>query len=58
MSISAGIGRTGTFCTLDSILTELSNNSEINSNLDDLVFQTVLNFRKQRVRMVENRVYL
>lgn len=59
---SAGCGRTGTFCTLDSIINEqfVTNESSIEGyNVFDPVFETVEAFRNQRISMVQNlRQYL
>lgn len=51
---SAGIGRTGTFCTLDTILSLLEC---ADVDLDsDLVQKVILHFRDQRNDMVETFV--
>lgn len=51
---SAGCGRTGTFCTLDTILNYLNFNKNF-----DLIFNIVETFRNQRISMVQNlRQYL
>ena len=47
---SAGVGRTGTFITLDSMLERIKANAGIN------VYQFVSNLRKQRVLMVQTPV--
>lgn len=50
---SAGCGRTGAFCTLDSIINQNSNDSK------DPIFDIVEDFRNQRISMVQNlRQYL
>ncbi|KAH3678549.1 hypothetical protein WICMUC_001358 [Wickerhamomyces mucosus] len=56
---SAGCGRTGTFCTIDSIINSILN-SDIKFNEDqDPIFQVVKIFREQRISMVQNlRQYL
>lgn len=50
---SAGAGRTGTFIAVNQLLQKLDENTEF---LD--VFNTVLNLRKQRVRLVQNEVVM
>lgn len=61
---SAGCGRTGTFCTVDSVLAMLKqqkaqgassagSSSDSNSNVD-LIMKTVEDFRTQRPSMVQN----
>ncbi|CAG8574829.1 13283_t:CDS:2, partial [Racocetra fulgida] len=48
---SAGCGRTGAFCTIDSVLTMLNN-----GNLDmnkDIIQETISHFREQRLSMVQ-----
>lgn len=63
---SAGCGRTGTFCTLDSIINSnfddydqnKQSSSSSNNNFDP-IFEIVENFRYQRISMVQNlRQYL
>ncbi len=62
---SAGCGRTGTFCTLDSIINTKFDFSDMNNNNNkslidfDPIFEIVENFRVQRISMVQNlRQYL
>ncbi|CUM63536.1 uncharacterized protein PRCAT00001114001 [Priceomyces carsonii] len=50
---SAGCGRTGTFCAIDSIVNILMANDSIELTFDP-VCETVNHFRKQRISMVEN----
>jgi netrin-G3 ligand len=47
---SAGVGRTGTFITLDSMLERIKAKAGIN------IFEFVSNLRKQRVLMVQTQV--
>ena len=47
---SAGVGRTGTFITLDSMLERMKTESNVN------IFEFVSNLRKQRVLMVQTAV--
>lgn len=55
---SAGCGRTGTYCTIDTIVSNVDMLSEIPAK-NDLVFRLVENFRAQRMSMVQNvRQYL
>ena len=61
---SAGCGRTGTWCTIDSILSNLENfdlfqyqllkGKETSSRIYDPVAWTINVFRKQRISMVQN----
>ncbi|CAG8755580.1 18155_t:CDS:2 [Dentiscutata erythropus] len=48
---SAGCGRTGAFCTIDSVLTML-NNGNLDTN-KDIVQATISQFREQRLSMVQ-----
>jgi len=48
---SAGCGRTGTFCTVDSTLTLLPNLQQ--NDPTDLILSVVQHFRQQRIAMVE-----
>lgn len=50
---SAGIGRTGTFCTVHSNWIKMKNEIQQKKNPSFDIFQTVLNFRKQRAGMVQ-----
>ncbi|EAZ62946.2 protein tyrosine phosphatase [Scheffersomyces stipitis CBS 6054] len=50
---SAGCGRTGTLCTIDTIINILKNNHSTEL-LYDPVYNIVNNFRKQRISMVQN----
>jgi protein tyrosine phosphatase len=50
---SAGCGRTGTLCTIDTVISVLKNNSDKNLKFDP-VYQIVNNFRRQRISMVQN----
>ena len=49
---SAGVGRTGTFITLDSMMERIKTEDSIN------IFEFVSNLRKQRVLMVQTSVKL
>ncbi|CCD22472.1 tyrosine protein phosphatase PTP3 NDAI_0A03150 [Naumovozyma dairenensis CBS 421] len=58
---SAGCGRTGTWCTIDSIMTNLEkfdllqNDCDLtNGKLFDPISWTINTFRKQRISMVQN----
>ncbi|KAK9433667.1 protein-tyrosine phosphatase-like protein [Lipomyces doorenjongii] len=54
---SAGCGRTGTFCTVDSVIDILSRNNESDSpsscQTEDLVAEVVHDLRTQRLSMVQ-----
>jgi protein tyrosine phosphatase len=50
---SAGCGRTGAFCTIDTIVSRLSHIDQASDESLDLVYQTVAKFREQRVSMVQ-----
>jgi protein tyrosine phosphatase len=49
---SAGCGRTGTFCTVDSTLALLPNLQQSDST--DLILNVIQHFRQQRISMVES----
>ncbi|CAH1756262.1 6968_t:CDS:2 [Entrophospora sp. SA101] len=52
---SAGCGRTGTFCTIDTVISILSSSSSNDYNdVKDIVQSTILNFREQRLSIVQN----
>ncbi|KAI8595100.1 protein-tyrosine phosphatase-like protein [Dissophora ornata] len=48
---SAGCGRTGAFCVIDSILTELQERPD--AMMSDIVYTSVSTFREQRISMVQ-----
>lgn len=48
--ISAGVGRTGTFIVIDSLIELIKANKIFN------IYQYVVNLRKQRVSLVQKRV--
>ena len=50
---SAGCGRTGTFCTVDSIIDYLSERGATGDDEEDLVFRTVSRMREQRMSLVQ-----
>ncbi|CEP11418.1 hypothetical protein [Parasitella parasitica] len=54
---SAGCGRTGAFCTIETLMTRLSDTNYLTKEEQagklDLVFQTVSKLREQRVSMVQ-----
>lgn len=54
---SAGCGRTGTFCTIDTVVAFLREQAPDQQRQDhvDHVFETVREFRNQRVFMVQNQ---
>lgn len=54
---SAGCGRTGTFCTIDTVIAFLQEQAPEQMRQDhvDRVFETVREFRDQRVSMVQNQ---
>jgi protein tyrosine phosphatase len=53
---SAGIGRTGTFCTVHSIICMMTTNLNLHGTLPPInIVRTVLNFRDQRPGMVQNK---
>ena len=49
---SAGCGRTGTFCTVDSVVGQLDR-SQDNGGGKDLILETVLGLREQRMSLVQ-----
>lgn len=51
---SAGCGRTGAFCTVDSVLDILKRRDPSRPDEQDLIAQTVGDFRTQRPSMVQN----
>jgi protein tyrosine phosphatase len=53
MHCSAGCGRTGTFCTIDSLIDHLDLTKDGVDDDDDIIYQTVLAFREQRMSMVQ-----
>ena len=50
---SAGCGRTGTFCTVDSIIDYLSMRGGSGDEEEDLVFRSVSMMREQRMSLVQ-----
>ncbi|KAI9259841.1 protein-tyrosine phosphatase-like protein [Helicostylum pulchrum] len=54
---SAGCGRTGAFCTIDTLISRLKDKNYLTPEEQmgelDLLFQTVAKFREQRVSMVQ-----
>jgi protein tyrosine phosphatase len=54
---SAGCGRTGAFCTIDTMISRLNDRHYLTTEERlgelDLIFQTVAKFREQRVSMVQ-----
>lgn len=53
---SAGIGRTGTFCTVHSIICNMVQHFNLHGALPPVnIVRTVLNFRDQRPGMVQNK---
>lgn len=60
--VSAGIGRTGTFCTVHSVLRKLHYTLKTHPEtpsfgVTQLIFETVLRLRKQRFGMVQTKVH-
>lgn len=53
---SAGVGRSGTFITLDYFLREIEAGSIRQDENKDLVFETVNQLREQRMYMVQSQV--
>ncbi|CAG8445059.1 10718_t:CDS:2 [Ambispora leptoticha] len=54
---SAGCGRTGAFCTIDSVLTQLKNAEATGQKIDlsiDIIKSAVESFREQRLSMVQS----
>lgn len=49
---SAGCGRSGAFCAIDTVLHRISMNKDLNNN-DDILLQTISRFREQRLSMVQ-----
>jgi protein tyrosine phosphatase len=54
MCYSSGCGRTGTFCTIDTVIKQLDRFKL--ESYEDLLFNTVTNFKTQRKKMVQNVV--
>jgi len=53
---SAGVGRSGTFCTVYSIIKNMRESTRDHSRLPDInIVETVLNFRKQRQGMIQTK---
>ena len=53
---SAGIGRTGTFCTVHSIICQMAHHFNFHGSLPPInIVRTVLNLRDQRPGMVQNK---
>ena len=52
MHCSAGCGRTGAFCTIDSVINNLGGSDGIGDD-EDVIYQRVLGFREQRMSMVQ-----
>jgi protein tyrosine phosphatase len=54
---SAGCGRTGAFCTIDTVISRLKNKHYLKDEERlgelDLIYQTVSKFREQRTSMVQ-----
>ena len=48
---SAGCGRTGTFCTVDTVIRYLDSGND--SGDEDIIYRNVLEMRKQRMSMVQ-----
>lgn len=55
---SAGVGRSGTFITLDHFLREIEAGAIRQDENKDLVFDTVNQLREQRMYMVQSQVQL
>jgi protein tyrosine phosphatase len=53
MHCSAGCGRTGAFCTIDSVINQFEDEMDGITDDDDLIYQRVLRFREQRMSMVQ-----
>ncbi|KAL7272588.1 hypothetical protein RUND412_004598 [Rhizina undulata] len=53
---SAGVGRSGTFITLDHFLREIDAGTILPDEREDLVFETVNQLREQRMYMVQSQV--
>ncbi|CAG8499309.1 3772_t:CDS:2 [Diversispora eburnea] len=49
---SAGCGRTGAYCTIDTVLSMFANNKNLDTN-KDIIQETVAKFREQRLSMVQ-----
>ncbi|CCX33241.1 Similar to Tyrosine-protein phosphatase 3; acc. no. P32587 [Pyronema omphalodes CBS 100304] len=53
---SAGVGRSGTFITLDHFIRDIDNGSLTAAERDDVIFNTVNQLREQRMFMVQSEV--
>lgn len=58
MHCSAGVGRSGTYITLDYLLTEIQNGSIAPDEVEDPVYETVNTLREQRMYMVQSEPQL
>ena len=50
---SAGCGRTGTLCVIDTLINYLKDNGDLNTEEEDPVFEITNHFRKLRISMVQ-----
>jgi protein-tyrosine phosphatase len=55
---SAGVGRTGSFITLDHLLAEIKADTILADEKEDIIFDTVDNLRRQRMSMVQSEMQL
>lgn len=53
---SAGVGRSGTFITLDHFLRDIDAGAISSNEREDIIFETVNNLREQRMYMVQSEV--